>query len=80
MSYYVSKAPNGSAMIHPAPPTGKAYIEVETLPEGEGRLMWGEGGHLYRVPWPQPPETPEGGDLASRVAAMEEAIGRGLML
>lgn len=55
--YYVSKAPNGSAMISTKPIPGTQYIEVETLPEGDGRLMLGRNNKLFRIPFETLPET-----------------------
>lgn len=74
--YYVSKAPNGSAMIHMAPPAGKDYFAVEELPAGEGRLMIGPENTLYREPLPAPAES-EADSLAAlreQVAAQQAVI------
>ena len=58
--YYISKAPNGSAMVSTAPPKDKAYVKLDKLPEGEGILMIDDYGHVYRVPFPAtPPPTPD---------------------
>ena len=81
MYYYISKGPEGSAVVHTAPPEDRDYFTVEELPEGDGRLMIGPGNTLYRAPFPAPEPEPEAGRaLEERVAAMEEAIGRGLLL
>lgn len=54
---YVSVAPNGYAMVSTIPPSeGVFYVEVETLPEGEGPLMLSNDGTLYRL---EPTPTPE---------------------
>lgn len=77
---YISTAPNGSAMIHTAPPKDKEYFTVEELPPGEGMLMIGPGNTLYRAPLPAAEPESGAGELEARVSAMEEAIGRGLLL
>lgn len=69
--FYISKAPNGSAMISNMPPKGKHYIEMDKLPEGDGMLMF-DGKRVYRVPRPAPVPDPLS-VLAEKVAANGEA-------
>ena len=76
---YVSVAPNGYAMVSTIPPSeGVFYVEVETLPEGEGPLMLANDGTLYRLePTPEPTNGPT---VEERVSELEHAIEAGLML
>ena len=55
--YYISKAPNGSAMVSTAPPKGKHFVAVDKLPEGDGMLMFDGKDRVYRVPFPAPVPT-----------------------
>ena len=78
--YYISKAPNGSAMVSTVPPKGKHYIAVDELPDGEGMLMFDGKDHVYRVPFPVPSPDPVE-ELANKVtenseahAALEDAV------
>ena len=65
--YYISKAPNGSAMVATVPPKNKPYVKLDHLPEGDGMLVIDNFGHVFRVPYPDPPApTPE-----ERIAALE---------
>ena len=50
---YISIAPNGSAMVSTKPPMDEFYIEVDSLPEGKGKLMLSADGTLYRLPEPE---------------------------
>ena len=68
--YYISKAPNGNPMVSFQPPVGKKYMEVETLPEGDGPLLFTPSGELYRgavIEVPDPGPTTD-----ERVTVLEE--------
>lgn len=70
--YYISKAPNGSAMVSTAPPKDKPYVKLDKLPDGDGRLMIDDKGRVFRVPFPVPiPDPLE--ELAGKVSATGEA-------
>ena len=54
---YVSVSPNGCARVSTVPPKDVFYVEVETIPEGDGPLMLAGDGTLYRlepIPTPEP--------------------------
>lgn len=70
--YYISKAPNGSAMVSYAPPKGKPYVALDELPEGDGMLMIDDFGRVYRVPFPVPQPDPVT-VLAEKISRAEEA-------
>ena len=46
---YVSVSPNGCARVSTVPPKDVFYVEVETVPEGDGPLMLASDGTLYRL-------------------------------
>lgn len=78
--YYISKAPNGNAMVSHTPPKGKPYVTMDKLPDGEGMLMIDDYGRVYRVPFPTPVPDPMA-ELAEKVtenseahAALEDAV------
>lgn len=70
--YYISKAPNGSAMVSAAPPKDKPYVKLDKLPDGDGRLMSDDKGLVFRVPFPVPIPNPLE-ELAGKVSAAGEA-------
>ena len=75
--YYITKAPNGSAMVSAAPFNGKPYIKLDKLPDGDGRLMIDDFGRVYRIPFPAPP-APTAEErlvvLEAATTALEDAI------
>lgn len=71
---YASVAPNGYARVSTVPPKDAFYVEVETLPDGEGPLMLCGDGTLRRLkpePEPEPEPTTE-----ERVTALEESLAQ----
>ena len=80
MKYYITKAPNGSAMVSTVPPKGKPSMVVDKLPEGDGALMIRENGELYRLPTAKPVPDPIGrlaeliGENGAANAALEDAL------
>ena len=56
---YVSVSPNGCARVSTVPPKDVFYVEVETIPEGDGPLMLASDGTLYRLEPTPAPADPE---------------------
>jgi hypothetical protein len=50
--FYISEAPNGTAMVSSIPPEEGFYVEMKTLPEGDGALYLDLNGTVYRIPDP----------------------------